>query len=92
MKKSFTRDSKAPQTVASVLIAGILVFLLSQSVVISTAFSLFVGIFITVAQHKSADKKSLEIQSAAPEMIDHLITGLSEWLSGSWPIGACAVL
>jgi tight adherence protein B len=92
MKKSFTRDSKAPQTVASVLIAGILVFLLSQSVVISTAFSLFVGIFITVAQHKSADKKSLEIQSAAPEMIDHLITGLQSGLSLSESLSGPSVL
>jgi tight adherence protein B len=91
MKKSFTRDSKAPQTVASVLIAGILVFLLSQSVVISTAFSLFVGIFITVAQYKSADKKSLEIQSAAPEMIDHLITGLQSGLSLSESLSGLAV-
>jgi tight adherence protein B len=74
-----------------VLIAGILVFLLSQSVVISTAFSLFVGIFITVAQYKSADKKSLEIQSAAPEMIDHLITGLQSGLSLSESLSGLAV-
>jgi tight adherence protein B len=90
MKKSFTWDSKALRAVASVLIAGILVLLLSQSLVISTAFSLFVGIFITVAQHKSADKKSLEIQSAAPEMIDHLITGLQSGLSLSESLSGLA--
>ena len=90
MTKSFTRDSKALQAVASVLIAGILVLLLSQSLVISTAFSLFVGIFITVAQYKSADKKSLEIQSAAPEMIDHLITGLQSGLSLSESLSGLA--
>jgi tight adherence protein B len=91
MKKSFTRDSKVLQTVASVLIAGILVLLFSQSLVISIAFSLFVGIFITVAQNKSADKKSLEIQSAAPEMIDHLITGLQSGLSLSESLSGLAI-
>jgi tight adherence protein B len=90
MKKSFTRDSKVLQTVASVLITGILVLLFSQSLVISIAFSLFVGIFITVAQHKSADKKSLEIQSAAPEMIDHLVTGLQSGLSLSESLSGLA--
>jgi len=91
MKKSFTRDSKTLKTAASALIAGILVFLFSQSPVISTAFSLFVGIFLTVAQVKSADKKLLEIQSAAPEMIDHLITGLQSGLSLSESLSGLAV-
>jgi tight adherence protein B len=91
MKKSFTPDSKVLQTVASVLITGILVLLFSQSLVISIAFSLFVGIFITVAQNKSADKKSLEIQSAAPEMIDHLITGLQSGLSLSESLSGLAI-
>jgi tight adherence protein B len=91
MKKLLKRDSKTLQTAASMALATILVMTFSHSLVISTAFSLFVGVFIAVAQHKSADKKSMEIQSAAPEMIDHLITGLQSGLSLSESLSGLAV-
>ena len=91
MNKSFTRDSKEFQAAASMALAAILVFTFSKSLVISIAFSLFIGVFITVAQRKGADKKSLEIQSAAPEMIDHLITGLQSGLSLSESLSGLAV-
>jgi hypothetical protein len=58
MNKSFTRDSKEFQAGASMALAAILVFTFSKSLVISIAFSLFIGVFITVAQRKGADKKS----------------------------------
>ena len=91
MNKSFTRDSKEFQAAASMALTAILVFTFSKSPVISIAFSLFIGVFITVAQRKGADKKSLEIQSAAPEMIDHLITGLQSGLSLSESLSGLAV-
>lgn len=62
-------------------IAGIFVLLFSRSLIIAAAFALFVGIFITVAQRRASDKRSADIQAAAPEMIDHLISGLQSGLS-----------
>jgi len=63
------------------LIAALIVFLFSHSLPIATAFSLFVGIFILIAQRKNESKRSSDIQSACPEMIDHLISGLQSGLS-----------
>lgn len=57
------------------------VFLFSHSLVIAAAFSLFVGIFVLLAQRKSENKRSSDIQSACPEIIDHLISGLQSGLS-----------
>jgi tight adherence protein B len=63
------------------LIAALIVFLFSHSLPIATAFSLFVGIFLLIAQRKNESKRSSDIQSACPEMIDHLISGLQSGLS-----------
>lgn len=63
------------------LLSAIFVFTFSNSMIIAAAFSLFVGLFLTIANRKSADKRSEEIQAAAPEMIDHLISGLQSGLS-----------
>jgi tight adherence protein B len=63
------------------LIAALIVFLFSHSLPIATAFSLFVGIFMLIAQRKNESKRSSDIQSACPEMIDHLISGLQSGLS-----------
>jgi tight adherence protein B len=62
-------------------IAALIVFLFSSSLAIATAFSTFVGIFLLLAQRKSESKRSTEIQSACPEIIDHLISGLQSGLS-----------
>ena len=63
------------------LLSAIFVFTFSNSMIIAAAFSLFVGLFLAIANRKSADKRSEEIQAAAPEMIDHLISGLQSGLS-----------
>lgn len=63
------------------LLAAMLVLLFSGSLTIASAFALFVGIFITLAQKRVSDKRASEIQAAAPEMIDHLISGLQSGLS-----------
>ncbi len=63
------------------LAAAVLVFIISSSIIIASAFSIFVGIFLTLALRKNVNKKSVEIQAAAPEMIDHLISGLQSGLS-----------
>lgn len=65
----------------AMFLAAILVLLFSRSLIIASAFALFVGIFITVAQRRVTDKRASDIQAAAPEMIDHLISGLQSGLS-----------
>lgn len=62
-------------------LAAILVLLFSRSLIIASAFALFIGIFITVSQRRVTDKRASDIQAAAPEMIDHLISGLQSGLS-----------
>jgi tight adherence protein B len=63
------------------LLAALMVLLFSRSVIIASAIALFVGIFITLAQKKVSDKRASDIEAAAPEMIDHLISGLQSGLS-----------
>lgn len=75
------QNPKLTKTVAGMSVAAIVVLAFSRSLIIASAFSLFVGIFLTVAQQKVSNKKSAEIQAAAPEMIDHLISGLQSGLS-----------
>ena len=73
--------SKTLKTTAAMVLAATLVLLFSRSLIIASAFALFVGIFITVAQRRVSDKRASDIQAAAPEMIDHLISGLQSGLS-----------
>lgn len=73
--------SRILQTSVAMLLAAMLVLLFSQSVIIALAISLFIGIFSTLAQKRNSDKRASEIQAAAPEMIDHLISGLQSGLS-----------
>lgn len=75
------KNFHALKTALSMLISAVVVFLFSHSLVIATALSLFVGIFILLAQRKSESKRSSAIQSACPEMIDHLISGMQSGLS-----------
>jgi len=81
MKIENYQKSRLTRIVAAMFLAAILVLLFSRSLVIALAFSLFVGIFTSVAQHRVLNKRSAEIQAAAPEMIDHLISGLQSGLS-----------
>lgn len=75
------KDFRSLKTAISMLLSAFVVYLFSHSLVISAALSLFVGIFILLAQRKSENKRSSAIQSACPEMIDHLISGMQSGLS-----------
>ena len=57
------------------------VFLISNSIYISISFSSFLSIFWVVARKKVSARRSLLIQSSAPEMIDHLRAGIQSGLS-----------
>lgn len=66
----------------SFVVAALLVaYLFSHSLLISIAFSLFVAIFIFIAQQKGASKRNSAIHSACPELIDILISGVQSGLS-----------
>ena len=81
MQITISKNSQVFRTTIFMLLSLSIVFLFSHSLVISAAFSIFVGIFVSLAQRKSESKRSSEIQSACPEIIDHLISGLQSGLS-----------
>lgn len=81
MQITINKNSQVIRTTVFMLLSLSIVFLFSHSLVISAAFSIFVGIFVSLAQRKSESKRSSEIQSACPEIIDHLISGLQSGLS-----------
>ena len=81
MQITVSKNSQVIKTMIFMLLSLSIVFLFSYSLVISAAFSIFVGIFVSLAQRKSESKRSSEIQSACPEIIDHLISGLQSGLS-----------
>ncbi len=81
MKVSLNINAKHFKTPILAILSALFVLAFSRSTVIAIAIALFVSIFTTLAERKSADKRSDEIQSAAPEMIDHLISGLQSGLS-----------
>ena len=59
----------------------LLVFTISQSLYIASAFSCFLAIFMTIARAKAVSRRAIAIQGAAPEMIDHLRAGVQSGLS-----------
>ena len=81
MKLKSIHHSRYEKNIFAVFFALIVVFVLTHSIVISLAFTLFIGIFLTLTQRKNISRKSLEIQSACPDIIDHLISGLQTGLS-----------
>ena len=81
MQITVSKNSQVIKTTIFMLLSLSIVFLFSHSLVISAAFSIFVGIFVSLAQRKSESNRSSEIQSACPEIIDHLISGLQSGLS-----------
>ena len=81
MRITLSKNSQVIKTTIFMLLSLSVVFLFSRSLVIAAAFSLFVGIFVLLAQRKSESKRSSDIQSACPEIIDHLISGLQSGLS-----------
>jgi tight adherence protein B len=76
-----TRYAEKIKVALFMLGAAAFVLIFSSSMIIAIAFSIFVGIFLTLALRKNVNRKSVEIQAAAPEMIDHLISGLQSGLS-----------
>lgn len=81
MQITISKNSKVVKMTIFMLLSFSVVFLFSHSLVIAAAFSLFVGIFVSLAQRKGESKRSSDIQSACPEIIDHLISGLQSGLS-----------
>lgn len=59
----------------------LMVFTISQSLYIATAFSCFLTIFLTIARAKAVSRRAIAIQGAAPEMIDHIRAGVQSGLS-----------
>ncbi|CAN2178106.1 TadB Flp pilus assembly protein TadB [Candidatus Nanopelagicaceae bacterium] len=76
------RFQKRTISSVSIVIASCLVaFLFSHSPLISIAFSLFIAIFIFIAQQRGDTKRNSEIHGACPELIDILISGVQSGLS-----------
>ena len=77
-------DVKVNQYFRKILVVGsilIIAFGFTHSTIISLAFTFFIAIFLTLTQRKNTARKSEEIQSACPDIIDHLISGLQSGLS-----------
>ncbi|CAN2177545.1 TadB Flp pilus assembly protein TadB [Candidatus Nanopelagicaceae bacterium] len=76
------RFQKRTISSVSIVIASCLVaFLFSHSPLISIAFSLFIAIFIFIAQQRGDTRRNSEIHGACPELIDILISGVQSGLS-----------
>jgi tight adherence protein B len=58
-----------------------LAFVISHSLIISAAIGIFVSIFIVLSHRKARLKRNHALQSAAPEVIDLLISGIQSGLS-----------
>lgn len=81
MKITATHKGRVIASLAIVLTSFFFAFLFSHSLLISIAFSLFVAIFIFIAQQRGETKRNSEIQGACPELIDILISGVQSGLS-----------
>ena len=68
-------------SIALITSALLIALLFSNSTLISIAFSLFVAIFLFIAQQRGDTKRSAAIQGACPELIDILISGVQSGLS-----------
>ena len=81
MRITPTHKGRAISTLAIVTASCFVAFLFSHSPLISISFSLFVAIFIFIAQQRGETKRHSEIQGACPELIDILISGVQSGLS-----------
>ena len=68
-------------SLATVFASCLVAFLFSHSLLISIAFSLFIAIFIFIAQQRGDTKRNTAIHGACPELIDILISGVQSGLS-----------
>jgi tight adherence protein B len=81
MKRNIKLQGQFMSRVFMVGLISIITFGLTHSITISLAFAFFVGIFLALTQRNKLARKSEEIQSACPDIIDHLISGLQSGLS-----------
>lgn len=81
MSRPFKKSLEKIKVLVVMVAATAFVFMFSSSLIIALAFSLFVGLFLTLALRKNMNKRSIAVQEAAPELIDHLISGLQSGLS-----------
>ena len=72
------------------VITVILAFVISQSLAISTAIALFVSIILALSYRRARLKRNHALQSAAPEVIDLLISGIQSGLSLNESISSLA--
>jgi tight adherence protein B len=81
MKTNARFQKKNISSVGIVIASCLVAFLFSHSLLISIAFSLFIAIFIFLAQQRGDTKRSSTIHGACPELIDILISGVQSGLS-----------
>jgi tight adherence protein B len=81
MKSIFEDKKKMRQIISSVLVAFFTALAFSHSPLISSAFTLFIAIFILIAQKSGESKRTTAIHGACPEMVDLLISGVQSGLS-----------
>ena len=81
MKMNIARDKHSLSNVAAIAGSFLIAFLFSQSLLISSAFSLFISIFIFIARQRGETRRNSEIQGACPELIDLLVSGVQSGLS-----------
>jgi tight adherence protein B len=74
-------QQRAILNLAAVFASCLIAFLFSHSLLISIAFSLFISIFIFIAQKRGDSKRNSAIHGACPELIDILISGVQSGLS-----------
>jgi tight adherence protein B len=71
----------AVSSLSIILAAGLIAYLFSHALLISIAFSIFIAIFLFIAQQRGDSKRNSAIQGACPELIDILISGVQSGLS-----------
>ena len=81
MRLKYAVDRRTLRSLSFVVAGFILASLFSHSVLIATAFALFIAIFIFIAQKRGGLKRKSDIHGACPEMIDILISGVQSGLS-----------
>jgi len=81
VKKTSRPQSQFMKRLSIGTVILLVTFGFTHSISISLSFALFVGIFLILTQRNKLARKSDEIQSACPDIIDHLISGLQSGLS-----------
>lgn len=91
MRKGLTDRNHILISTSSLLGSFLIAYLFSRSLLISLAFSLFISIFIFIAQQRGDSKRNSAIHGASPELIDILISGVQSGLSLNESLAGLAV-